>query len=293
MPRGYYHFCTDGWKDGKLFYTREHYSLGMCMIGAIALLYQIKIYAFVLMPNHIHILLSGKGNDCVNAFTYIKRRLSHRLYQDGFKALPSDYAFKLIPISDLRQMSANFLYILRNPYEKQFSLPTSYPWSSGWLCFSGMENIIEGELCRDISVAKKRRLFGTLCKVPDEWKVNPMLGLLPSCFVDRSMLNKLFDSPKQFETRLVKDYESFVQIARSFNENVEYSREELSNIAQILINDRFPGKRMEQLITEEKGEIAVKLQREYDLDSTIVARLMRLPEHIIRQFNTAKEYKSV
>lgn len=293
MPHGYFHFCTDGWRDGKLFYTREQYAFGMCLVGILTLIYNIKVYAFVLMPNHIHIILSGTGFECVDAFIYIKSRLSRRLVRDGYKALPHDYSFKLIPINDPRQMSANILYVLRNPYEKQFSLPASYPWGSGWSCFSGIEGFIQGKPVRLLTSRERRDLFGTLCKVPDEWSVHPKLGLLPSCFVDRSMLNKLFETPKQFETRLVKDYESFVQIARSFDEKLEYSREELSDILHTLLGKRFPGRRLEELKIDEKGEIAVILQREYDLDSTIVARLMRLPERIVRQFNTAKEYKYI
>lgn len=51
MPKGYYHFSTSGLQNGKLFYTAAQFAYGMTLIGLITLWYDVKIYAFVLMPN--------------------------------------------------------------------------------------------------------------------------------------------------------------------------------------------------------------------------------------------------
>ena len=79
LPLGYYHLCTDGWGKGKLFHNRKQFALGMTAIALVSLRYNVKIYVFALMPNHIHILLSATGNDCVEVFDFLLRRINKQL----------------------------------------------------------------------------------------------------------------------------------------------------------------------------------------------------------------------
>ena len=58
-PKGYYHLCSDGWKDGKLFEGDRQYAAGVTAIALMTLKCNVSIYGYALMPNHIHILLSG------------------------------------------------------------------------------------------------------------------------------------------------------------------------------------------------------------------------------------------
>ena len=76
LKYGYYHLSTDGWKDGFLFHSRPQYAFGMTVIGLLTLMFKVKVYAFTLMPNHVHIILSGTGADCLKAFDYLKLKLS-------------------------------------------------------------------------------------------------------------------------------------------------------------------------------------------------------------------------
>ncbi len=75
MGNGYYHFCTDGLLSGKLFYNDAQFAYGMILIGLLTLQFNLKIYGFVLMSNHIHIILSGTGDECVKAFDYLRKKL--------------------------------------------------------------------------------------------------------------------------------------------------------------------------------------------------------------------------
>ena len=63
-PLGYFHLCTDGLKDRKLFNSITEYAYGMTVLGLIVLKFDITIYAFSLMPNHIHIIMKGTGGEC-------------------------------------------------------------------------------------------------------------------------------------------------------------------------------------------------------------------------------------
>ena len=74
----YYHLSSDGWKEGLLFHTKEQYAYGMTVMGLVTLKYGIVIYDFSLMPNHFHIILKGNGNQCLDAFDYLRMKISSR-----------------------------------------------------------------------------------------------------------------------------------------------------------------------------------------------------------------------
>ena len=75
LKKGYYHLSTDGWGEGFLFHNSEQYAYGMTVTGLLTLLFEITIYDFTLMPNHVHILLSGTGSSCLAAFDYLKQKV--------------------------------------------------------------------------------------------------------------------------------------------------------------------------------------------------------------------------
>lgn len=143
--KSYYHFCTDGLKTGKLFYTQAQFAFGMILIGLLTIKYDIKVYAFVLMPNHIHIILSGTGENCVKAFDYLRMKISARLREDGYLPIPDDYDFVLLDINNQNQMRGEIAYVLRNPLEKNYSTPVGYIWGSGWIYHSSIKDAVTGK----------------------------------------------------------------------------------------------------------------------------------------------------
>jgi len=104
MGNGYYHFCTDGWKEGNIFNNVAQCAYGMVLIGLICLKYAIVIYDFTLMSNHIHMIMSGTGESAFEAFGYLKFKLNKMLKADGYKPLPEEYGFMLQPVEDEEQM---------------------------------------------------------------------------------------------------------------------------------------------------------------------------------------------
>ena len=245
----YYHLSSDGWKEGYLFHNTGHYSFGMTLMGLLTLRFGIVIYDFTLMPNHIHILLKGDGDECLNAFDYFRMKLSARLVRDGYKPLPEDYGFKLTPIDTEDQMRINFLYLARNPYEQNTTTPGGYPWGSAYLHFSRWGKYLHGVRSDEMSKRKLERITGTRMAIPPSWVFHTELGVLPSCFVDQSLFMRLFSTPKDYETRLVKNYEAFVKLSRSLEDSLCFSQEETLEIVQQAMRSMYPGRRMNTLYT--------------------------------------------
>ena len=130
--KGYYHLSTDGWKDGKLFYTEGQYAHGMTLTGLLTLRLELTIYDFSLLDNHVHLLLQeGEeplgmifrriGTKYVYWFNRRYERTGH-LFQDRFR-------------SETVEDDAGFVTVLRyihlNPVKAGLcKVPEEYPYSS-------------------------------------------------------------------------------------------------------------------------------------------------------------------
>lgn len=287
---GYYHLVTNGWHKGKLFHNAAQFAYGMIIMGLLTLRFGVVIYAFTLMDNHIHIILSGTGEECVKAFDYLRKKISARLVKDGYSPLPADYGFKLVPIENEEQMRSLFIYVARNAYERQLCIPGGYPWGSDYMHYSLFKVYLTGVPASSLSKRELERLTCSDISIPNYWQFHPELGLLPTSFVNESLFNRLFNGPKDYECRLVKDYESFVQIAESVGESTEFSEGEINEIVYGLVHDMYPGKRLSQLSGDEKGRIVVQLNLRYRLTATQCAFALRIPERIAAQFLRSKDY---
>ena len=288
--KGYYHLSSDGWQGGKLFHTDEQFAYGMTLIGLLTLRFQLIIYDFALMDNHIHLLLSGLGDDCVKAFGYFRRKLSIRLVKDGYPPLPERYGFKLTPIESEEQMRIEFLYIDRNALEKDICLPGGYPWGAGYLHCSRMGEYLRGIKAGTLSKHKQELLTGCRTLIPPHWEIHPRLGLLPVSFVSNALFKRLFPHAKDYQTRLIKEYEAFVRVSRRVGEAIEFSQMEANDIADRMAGGMFSGKRIRDLSKEEKGLLCLPLESQYGLTALQIANALRMPEFLVRQFLTSKDY---
>ena len=226
----------------------------------------------------------------LGAFDYLKKKVNIMLRKDGYPPLPKDYWFKLTPIETEEQMRINILYVARNPYEKQFSVPGGYPWGSAWLHHSPLGKMVKGTRADAVSKRELERLCGTRTPIPPHWEFHPRLGLLPLSFVNEKLFYKLFPSPKKYETRLIKEYEAFVKLGKDLNEDVEFSREEILDILSQVLRDSFSGKRFKDLSGEESGRLCQQLNERFCLSAEQIASAIGIQEYVVRQLLNSKEF---
>jgi len=290
LKKGYYHLSTDGWREGFLFHNQQQYAYGMIVMGLLTLLFDVTIYDFSLMPNHVHILLSGTGASCLAAFDYLRHKISARLMKDGYPPLPEDYWFKMVAVEDPEQMKNNFIYIDRNAFERQQCIPSGYPWGAGYLHYSLLTDMITGTPASCFSKRKLEIMTGSRVPIPAHWLFHSKYGLLPSSFVDKGIFLKLFQGPKDYESRLVKDYEAFVKVGRSLDETPVFAQNEVNDIIGRLLQNFFSGRRLRQLSNEERGRLVTMLSKDYNLSADIIAPALGLPEYIVQQLLRAKDF---
>ncbi|MBO6062786.1 MAG: hypothetical protein J6P62_02300, partial [Bacteroidales bacterium] len=200
--KGYYHLCTDG-KKGTICHDEGEYVYLVNTISLLDLLFPVKVHFYEVMRSHLHVLLSGRGADCVAVFDYVKRRINKRLIEDGHPPLPADYDFRLIPVGDEDQMRNNAVYIARNASEVQNIRPGTYLFGSSLVFYSEASRLFETVRAGDLSARALRSKFKTWSPIPPDRPIHPGLGMaLPQGFVDFDVLYKVFPTAKEYETRL-------------------------------------------------------------------------------------------
>ena len=290
--KGYYHLCLDRLPERWIFHDEEDYRMGMSSVALAKLKIGVEVYAFELMPNHLHEILSGTGKQCLKVFSFYKLRFTEQLIKKGYSPLPESYGFKLIPIENEEALRKQILYTVRNPYEKDYCIPGTYKWGAGYLFFSEIALCIRGKKVSEMSQAEVRRATGSKEIIPPNWEIHPELGVLPKSFVRVDKVLQLFPSAKVFLTRLVKDYETVVFIARTLNEEVDFSIAEVQDMANTELANMYPGRKFKSLSQEEKCSVVVKMHETHGLRPEQLAKAFYLSELVVRQVIRSKDFGS-
>lgn len=287
--KDYYHLCTDG-KKGTICHDEAEFVYLVNTISLLDLLFPVKVHFYEVMRSHVHLLLSGRGADCVAVFDYVKGRINKRLVADGHPPLPKDYDFKLIPVEDENQMRNNGIYIARNASEVLNIRPGGYMFGSSMAFYSDVPRLFEAVRAGDLPVRWLKKMFQTHVSIPPNRLIHPGLGMvLPHSFVDMGVLYKVFPTAKEFETRLVKDYEAFVEIAEQIGEEITFSVEETKDIVKQEL--MIEGRKLSDLSNDDRCALAVRLHKKYRLDAVTLSQAVFLPARVISQALKSKKYK--
>lgn len=290
LPVGDYHLCLDRLEGRFLFYDEQDYRLGMAGVALAHLKFGVKVYAFELMANHAHLVLRGSGEQCVRVFSLLKRRISEQLIRHGRLPLPDNYGFILKPLPDKEALRSEILYVVRNPYEKEYCTPGGHRWGSGYLYFNELASLHGIDKVSALQIQQVRAMAGSKETLPPDWMLHPFLGVLPSNFVDVKAVESLFESVKDYHTRLVKEYETAVKIARSLGETVSFSSCEVRDIVNTELRNSYPGRLFSTISKEEKCRVAVRLYESHGLDSHQLSKALYMSELTIIQAIRSKDY---
>lgn len=147
--------------DRRFFLNR----IVLCLLGT-----NIRIYAYCLMDNHIHFLISGEEASIMKLFADVKREYGRWLSRsrgpievdlDGF-----DISMRLIKgEEDFRTVVA---YILRNPVAAGLGSPMSYKWNSAFLYFNPWLSLFAGISIKEYGITKLRTETGRRNELPAE-----------------------------------------------------------------------------------------------------------------------------
>lgn len=289
--KGYYHLCTDG-KRCILCHDDAEYAHAVNVISVLDQKFPVRVLSYEVMRSHVHLLLVGRGTDCVDAFDYLKYRISRRLRRDGHKPLPRDYDFKLVPIKDEDQMRRNLVYIARNAFEVQDVLPGGYLWGSSMIFYAQVPRLFETVQAGDLSGRELWKLLGTRIRIPRDRLIHRPTGMvLPESFVDSRVFYKVFPTARQYLTALVKDFEGYVMVADQLGEAISFTSEEADMIIDQTLKTEYRGVSPDQLTADERFRLAAGLQKKYRLNVDQLAEGLHLPVRMLAQALRSKQYR--
>ena len=157
-----WHLYTAGSETEILFTSDLDFAFGMNIVGISADHFRdaIKIYTFTLMNNHIHVVLSGSSQSCVEFFNHFKLRLQYYFRSMDRIVDLRHFTPKLSAITELKRMRNTIAYVNRNGYKYRLSYnPFSYQWGAAPYMYNTIHKLLKTNTFSSLSITKRRKLL--------------------------------------------------------------------------------------------------------------------------------------
>ena len=272
-----YHACTSE-NYPLVFRSDSDFKIGMDLFAVCSLRNrQLRILAFELMTNHIHIVIIGLAEDIERFFSEYKKLLARALgvSLDGF-------CLKLHQISDLENLRNVIAYVNRNGAMVDEDVTVySYQWGTNRFYFNDEAKLRFNVSARQLKSCDIREI--THSRKYDEVKdVMAVDGYAsPLSFCDISLGEDMFRSARHYFTKVSRHVESYEQIAKLIGESVYYTDDDLFQIVCSLSRNRYGCNSPTLLPHKEKVELAKTLRTEYNANNKQIQRMLKLDQSVL------------
>ena len=282
MAKGYYHVSSHGLEKNDIFKSRQDFVQGMNDIALCVLGYDVCVLAFCLMSNHFHFVLYGTLEECQRFAQEYKRRCAMRMrIACGEVQGMKEVEMSINQIDSQEYLENVIAYVLRNPIAAGILImPYHYMWSSISLYFRGGHSSI-GTKLNDLSVRKRLNVLHSHQAVPDTYMINAEGVILPSCYVNVEMVEKVFRHPARLMVSLARKVENDVEVRFGIAESISITDQELLTQMNELIRLEFGRGSLYQLSVEEKAKLCLSLKRNFGVGVKQIARVTRLSPEVV------------
>lgn len=275
-----YNTCTPE-NHPVIFRTEEDFKAGMSILAICAKLYpQIRIFAFQLMSNHMHMVVSGDKAVIEDFFYYFKDRLDW--YFEGNVDL-KDFNLKFNSIDDLAYFRIAIVYTNRNGFVVLDNVtPFSYPWGTSQYFFQPLASNYAKVTAKPITVIPLRRLMHT--KNVDKMKDIKVVDgcVCPLEFCDVATAESMFRDAKQYYYMISRKVEAYASVAKSLGESIFFSDNDLYIAAKTLAQNHFGANDLAVLTAYQKVELAKRLHYDYNASDKQLQRMLKIDPEILK-----------
>lgn len=133
----------------------------------------VRVYAYCLMDNHIHFLVSGEDSNIMDLFADIKREYGKWIRKtEGFVSVNlDDFSVSLRIIKGEEDFRTVIAYILRNPMVAGLGSPISYAWSSAFLYFNPWLGQLLGEPLKEYGLVRFKQEIARRKQIPVNYRI--------------------------------------------------------------------------------------------------------------------------
>lgn len=272
-----YHACTSE-NYPLVFRSDSDFKIGMDLFAVCAFRNrQLRILAFELMTNHIHIVIIGLAEDIERFFSEYKKLLARALgvSLEGF-------CLKLHQISDLENLRNVIAYVNRNGAMVDEDVTVySYQWGTNRFYFNDEAKLRFKVSARQLKSCDIREITHSrkYDEVKDVMAVDGYASPLSFCYI--SLGEDMFRSARHYFTKVSRHVESYEQIAKLIGESVYYTDDDLFQIVCSLSRNSYGCNSPTLLPHKEKVELAKTLRTEYNANNKQIQRMLKLDQSVL------------
>ncbi len=282
----FWHLCTPGERQEMIFKTEEDYKFGVTS-SALALHEtnesgrSVKLYAFAVMSNHIHELLSGAKEDCLEYFRIRKAKLKRGLSSDLDL---SSFECRLIEINSLKHFRYEIAYINRNGFvNNPRETPFSYEWSSGRYYFNPVSREIPLIKATQLAYREKQRVLRSRASSASENLLVYDGYVSPLCFCEISNGEAMFQTAHKYFSYISKSVEAYSSIAKELGDRIFLNDEEMFSVVYRKSRELYNADSPKLLPKEQKLELARMMHYSYNASNTQIQRILKLDGFIVAE----------
>lgn len=282
----YWHLHTDGRNAEIIFRTKEELIAGMNLLAICCLLFpDIKVFTFVLMNNHLHIILAGRKERCEELFAMFKTKLWKFLCRNGRVVDMKGFECQLIEITSLNSLRNEIAYVNRNGYVvRPDCTPFSYPWGAGPLFFNPFLRLLPCVPYEGLPVRAKRAICHSNSVELPAVGVKVCEGVIqPSCYCDIQAAESFFRSAHHYFQLLTRKFEAYGEIASRLHESVFIGDEEMYSAVCSLCMRYFGAKNPGQLSPKDRIEMARRMHHDFNASNRQIQQILKLEASIVSE----------
>ena len=159
-------------------------------------------------------------------------------------------------------------------------MPYHYAWSSISLYYKG-GCPQAGTKLNSLSERRRLNVLRSHQAVPDTYMIDANGMILPSCYVDFEMVERIFRHPARFMVSLARKVENDVEVMMGLAESVSITDQELLTQMNVLVKLEFCKDSIFQLTMEERMKLCLLLKRNFRAGVKQIARVTRLSSDVV------------
>lgn len=269
----FWHLSTPGTNTSNIFITSRDFIFAMMLMARCTLdSAGIKILAFEIMNNHIHVVCSGSKESVEGFFSLFRKRLSRWLAGGDRKSNLDNFTCQITPIESLRHLRNAISYVHRNGYVvNPDCTPFSYLWGTGRYYFL---NTSATSRIGDLPILEQRKLCQ--CR---EINIPSSFGMIdgyviPTDYCDIAYGMSMFRDAWHYFNAITKNVESYAEIALEFHDKSIVTDDEMYSAAIKLCKNSIGSDSVHQLNDVQRLALAKKLHYDYNASNEQLRRIL-------------------
>ena len=266
---------TDHLEDGLWFREEQDFKVGMNYVAAVAADIPVFILAFILMSNHVHLVLLGTEEDANRFINEFKRRYSKYLQRKYGSAKFLKYNkvdVQPIPLENEAAERAVAYVIMNCVAANICSHPTQYPWGSGSVYFNATPP--RGVRVDSLSKRERFRLTHSKTDLPGHWLIGDDGYVLPSSYIKTDFVEQLFRRPSRMDYFLRNTSKAKKRLETGSDTQPSFKDQTILTALPELCRALFGASSFRELSDSQKTELLRQLRYRFSSNVHQLARIV-------------------